>query len=171
MTSLAAMQHLSAIEGTANMPPRTWEPIFDGAVGAARRVGKCVPDRRGVGIPGQGGHRFAGGGWLRVGACHQPALRPPGRALVGRSWRPGPTTGNGRGGARNRMLARLPKPAPVSNRKVLPSIGAFSPTMSAPTAEGNRAGRRCVFTGDRPNQGKGPKSSWQGRLAAILPIR
>jgi hypothetical protein len=46
--------------------------------------------------------------------------------------RPRPTTGNGRDGVRNRMLARLPKPALVSNWKVLPSIGAFSPTMSAP---------------------------------------
>jgi hypothetical protein len=34
------------------MPPRKWEPIFDGAVGAAQRVGKCVLHRRGVGIPG-----------------------------------------------------------------------------------------------------------------------
>jgi hypothetical protein len=39
------------------MPPRTWEPIFDGVVGAARRVGKCVPDKGGVESPGQGGHR------------------------------------------------------------------------------------------------------------------
>jgi hypothetical protein len=38
----------------------------------------------------------------------------------------------GRGGVRNRMLARLPKQALASNRKVLPSIGAFSRTMSAP---------------------------------------
>jgi hypothetical protein len=30
------------------------------------------------------------------------------------------------------MLARLPKPALASNQKVLPSIGAFSRTMSAP---------------------------------------
>jgi hypothetical protein len=52
MTSLAAMQHLSAIEGTANMPACKWEPIYDRAVGAARRVGKCVPDRHGVGSPG-----------------------------------------------------------------------------------------------------------------------
>jgi hypothetical protein len=33
------------------------------------------------------------------------------------------------GGPRNRMLARLPKPALVSSRKVLPSIGAFSRTI------------------------------------------
>jgi hypothetical protein len=32
--------------------------------------------------------------------------------------RPRPATGNDRGGARNRMLASLPKPALVSNRKV-----------------------------------------------------
>jgi hypothetical protein len=30
------------------------------------------------------------------------------------------------------MLARLPKLALVSNEKVLPGIGAFAPTMSAP---------------------------------------
>jgi hypothetical protein len=30
------------------------------------------------------------------------------------------------------MLARLPKPALVSNRKALQSTGAFSRTMSAP---------------------------------------
>jgi hypothetical protein len=51
MTSLAAMQHLSAIQGTANMPGRTRGADLDGAVGAARRVSKCVPDRRGVKIP------------------------------------------------------------------------------------------------------------------------
>jgi hypothetical protein len=33
--------------------------------------------------------------------------------------RPGPATSNGRGEARNRLLARLPKPELVSNRKVL----------------------------------------------------
>jgi hypothetical protein len=54
--------------------------------------------------------------------------------------RPGPATDNARGGGRNRMLARLPKAALVSNRKVLPSIGAFSRTMSAP---GGRRHRRA----------------------------
>jgi hypothetical protein len=76
MTSVAAMQQLSAIEGTANTPPFSWEPIFDRAVGAARRVGKCVPDRRGVRIPGQGGHRHA-----------IPPVCGRGRALAGRPWR------------------------------------------------------------------------------------
>jgi hypothetical protein len=42
---------MSAIEGTANTPPRTWEPIFDGAVGAVQRVGKRALDSRGVGNP------------------------------------------------------------------------------------------------------------------------
>jgi hypothetical protein len=34
--------------------------------------------------------------------------------------RPRPATGHGRGDARNRMLARLPKPTLVFTRKVLP---------------------------------------------------
>jgi hypothetical protein len=60
--------------------------------------------------------------------CRQLALRRPGREVVER---PGPATGMATGGARNRMLARLPKPALASDRKVPPSIGAFSRTMSA----------------------------------------
>jgi hypothetical protein len=46
--------------------------------------------------------------------------------------RPSRRRAMGRGGARNRLLARLPKPALVSNRKALQSTGAFSRTMSAP---------------------------------------
>jgi hypothetical protein len=44
--------------------------------------------------------------------------------------RPGPV---GAGVAlKNRMLARLPRPALVSNRKVHPSIGVFSRNISVP---------------------------------------
>jgi hypothetical protein len=53
--------------------------------------------------------------------------------------RPRPAMGNGRDGARNRWLARLPKPALVSNRKVLRSIGAFLRTVCAPGAN------KCVW--------------------------
>jgi hypothetical protein len=92
MTSLAAMQQLSAIEGTANTPPRKWKPIFDRAVGATRRVGKCVPMRGGqawrgnprlkvaIGSPGVDGFRSvlssAGLEVPRQGARRKAVERP-----------------------------------------------------------------------------------------------
>jgi len=98
------------------------------------------PKLAAAGYPVALGRSFNG---APVGVLSSSGLGPRQSARRKVVERPGPaTSGRGGGGARNRMLASLPKPALVSNGKV-PSIGAFSRTMSASGGKRHAsAGRR-----------------------------
>jgi hypothetical protein len=71
--------------------------------------------------------------------CLQLALRPPGRTLVGRSWRGlGRRPATGRGGARNRLLAHLLSPSHQLCLRA--TVGSAYP------------GRGCMGTGSTGHQ-------------------